>query len=172
MKTISYIILISTLPFFFSCKKENTTIKENDDTGTSTNTVDYNVQKNTLLQLVNNVRKSGCKCGSTDMPAVPAVTWNDLLAKAAFEHSKEMEANKNFSHTGINGSNPGDRITKAGYSWTSYGENIANGYPSEEAVITGWLNSEGHCKNIMSASVKEMGAGRQANYWTQEFASK
>ena len=49
-------------------------------------------------------------------------------------------------------------------------ENIANGYASEQSVMNGWLGSEGHCKNIMNGSFKEMGAGREGNYWTQILA--
>ena len=47
------------------------------------------------------VRKTGCNCGSTVMPPVAAVTWNDKLAKAAYDHSVEMKANDYFSHTGL-----------------------------------------------------------------------
>ena len=54
----------------------------------------------------------------------------------------------------------------------AYGENIAKGHPTEKAVIEGWLNSEGHCKNIMSPMFKEMGAARVSTYWTQEFGSR
>ena len=101
-----------------------------------------------------------------------AVTWNDKLAKAAYDHSVDMKLNDYFSHTGLNGSNPGQRITAAGYIWKTYGENIANGYASEQAVMNGWLGSEGHCKNIMNGSFKEMGAGREGNYWTQIFGAR
>jgi uncharacterized protein YkwD len=83
-----------------------------------------------------------------------------------------MNKNNYFSHTGLDGSSPGDRITRVGYNWRAYGENIAKGYTSEQAVMNGWLQSEGHCKNIMSSNVKEMGVGRDGNYWTQVFAAK
>ena len=106
------------------------------------------------------------------MPAVAVVTWNDKLAKAAYYHSVEMKSNDYFSHTGLNGSNAGQRITAAGYTWKTWGENIANGYTTEQAVVSGWLSSEGHCKNIMGINFKEMGVGRQGNYWTQVFAAK
>jgi uncharacterized protein YkwD len=106
------------------------------------------------------------------MPAVAPVTWNNVLENVALLHSTDMNKNNYFSHTGLDGSTPGDRITRAGYNWRAYGENIAKGYTSEQAVMTGWLQSEGHCKNIMSSNVKEMGVGRDGNYWTQVFASK
>jgi|SRR5690606_33170048 len=144
---------------------------ETPDNDTET-TGNYNVDKTVLLQLVNDVRKTGCNCGSTAMPPVNAVSWNDLLAKAAYDHSADMNAQDYFSHTGADGSSPGTRITATGYRWRSYGENIAKGYSNENAVMQGWLNSEGHCKNIMNASFKEMGAGRDGAYWTQVFGAQ
>jgi uncharacterized protein YkwD len=83
-----------------------------------------------------------------------------------------MQTLNYFSHTAKDGSDPGTRITKAGYTWRAYGENIAFGYPDEQAVMDGWIHSEGHCKNIMSPNFKEMGAGRAGDYWTQEFGAK
>lgn len=134
--------------------------------------ISFNVSKSKMLQLINNVRQAGCKCGTVTMPPVGKVAWNDKLGKAAYDHSAEMKANNYFSHTGLNGSNAGQRITAAGYSWKGWGENIAKGYNSEQAVVTGWLNSEGHCKNIMSPNFREMGVGRQDAYWTQEFGTR
>ncbi|MBC7850450.1 MAG: CAP domain-containing protein [Chitinophagaceae bacterium] len=153
----------------FSCQKNDLSSPEETPTEEATS---YKVNKATLLQLVNNVRAAGCTCGSTVMPPVSPVTWNDLLAKAAYGHSLDMMQKNYFNHTGSDGSDAGQRITAAGYVWTAYGENIANGYPNETAVMNGWLNSEGHCKNIMNAAVIEMGAGREANYWTQLFGRR
>lgn len=83
-----------------------------------------------------------------------------------------MVENNYFSHTGKNGSSPGDRIEAECYHWKTYGENIAYGYSFEEAVIEGWMKSEGHCMNIMSPHVKEMGVGRYKDRWKQIFASR
>ena len=59
---------------------------------------------------------------------LPPLAANAALAAAATAHSNDM-ANKNFfSHTGSDGSNPGQRISRAGYNWYTYGENIAAGY--------------------------------------------
>ena len=124
-----YTLILSVL--LFSCKKEDipatieTTNNGTGNTGNTTPTIVYNVNKAKILQLVNNVRKSGCTCGTTAMPPVAAVTWNDKLAKAAYDHSLDMKSNDYFSHTGLNGSSPGQRITAAGYVWKTYGENIA-----------------------------------------------
>ena len=165
------VVLLSSV-LIYSCTKTDIPVNDQTDSGTgNTATVVYNVNKAKLLDLVNAVRKTGCNCGSTTMPPVTAVTWNDKLAKAAYDHSVEMKTNDYFSHTGLDGSSPGQRITAAGYSWTSYGENIAEGYSTEQIVMNAWLGSEGHCKNIMNVGFKDMGVGRDGNYWTQDFGA-
>jgi uncharacterized protein YkwD len=121
---------------------------------------------------VNEVRSEGCDCGDETMPSVEALNWNDLLETAAINHSIDMNNNDYFDHTSKDGLTPGDRITTTGYQWSTYGENIANGYSNEEAVIEAWLGSPGHCKNIMSASFKEMGVGKSGAYWTQVFGTQ
>lgn len=60
--------------------------------------------------------------------ALQVLAPNDTLSQAARGHSQWMLAQDRFSHTGIGGSDPGDRIAAAGYafagSWT-WGENLA-----------------------------------------------
>lgn len=130
------------------------------------------VNKTLVMQLVNDVRKKGCQCGDTWYPPAPVVTWNDLLERAAFNHSKDMAQNNYFSHTSPNGDNAGARLREAGYNWLAYGENIAMGYNNEKEVVAGWIKSPGHCKNIMNKNYKEMGVAKVNSYWTQAFGSK
>jgi len=124
------VILLSSI-LFFSCKKNDAIVDNSSTNDSSTNNnnnnIVYNVNKATLLQLVNDVRKKGCTCGSTVMPAVGVVVWNDQLAKAAYDHSVDMKTQDYFSHTGLDGSSPGQRITATGYHWTSYGEKYCPG---------------------------------------------
>lgn len=151
-----------------SCNKEETT-------GTPSNgyyaQAPATPQQQKLLDLVNKVRATGTQCGSTFYPPTTPITWNNTLAQAAQKHSDYMDSKNDLNHTGANGSNPGERITAEGYQWSTYGENIAVGYPTEEAVIQGWLESEGHCKNIMNPDFKEMGIATKGAYWTQVFAT-
>lgn len=174
LRILPVILLGSFL--FSSCKKTDVVVDNSNSTGNNNNSsnsnVVYNVNKATMLQLVNDVRQKGCTCGTTVMPPVGVVAWNDQLAKASYDHSVEMNTHDYFSHTGLNGSDPGQRITAAGYPWSSWGENIAEGYSTEQIVMNAWLGSEGHCKNIMNGGFKDMGAGRDGNYWTQDFGSK
>ncbi|AOR31329.1 hypothetical protein BFF78_10035 [Streptomyces fodineus] len=117
-----------------------------------------------IVQLVNAERaKVGCH----------PLTVNAALMKAAQAHSADMAAHQNMSHTGSDGSSPGDRITRAGYAWSAYGENVAYGYATADQVMTGWMNSPGHRANILDCSFKEIGVGlaQPGSYWTQDFGT-
>jgi uncharacterized protein YkwD len=37
------------------------------------------------------------------------------------------------------------------------GENIAAGYSGVVAVVQGWMDSPGHCRNIMNATFSQIG---------------
>jgi uncharacterized protein YkwD len=133
-----------------------------------------------FLDAVNAARSVDRMCGQTLYEAAPLVAWDDRLAMAAYLHSFDMATNAFFSHTGSEGSSAGDRITREGYSWSTYGENIAVGYLSVSSVLQGWLGSEGHCRNLMNPAFREIGAGRaegpfsgnlQAPYWTFDMAA-
>ena len=63
-------------------------------------------------------------------------------------------------------------MERQGYNWRTYGENIAKGYANEKDVIEGWINSEGHCRNIMNPNFQEIGIGKEGEYWTQVFGTK
>lgn len=162
------------LLFTFSCNKEDIAsgVKGSNPADGQKPDIAYNLNAGAMLDMVNKTRVSGCICGTTAMPAVAALAWNDLLAKAAYNHSKDMELNNYFSHVSGNNETTGDRMKAVGYNWRAYGENIALGQTTEEVVMNSWLKSEGHCKNIMNKSFKELGAGRSGNYWTQVFGAK
>ena len=146
----------------------NTACDKNDDNGDN-GTEPLNEDK--LVQLVNDLRTNGTICGSDSMPGVDPISWNDKLERAAAIHSQDMDENEFLSHTGSDGSTLQDRIEKVNYNWSTIGENVANGYPDEEAVISGWQESEGHCKNMMNEDFTEMGLAKSGNYWTMVLAA-
>ncbi|MCZ1003712.1 CAP domain-containing protein [Streptomyces mirabilis] len=117
-----------------------------------------------VLALVNSERgKVGCS----------SLTLNAKLSKAAQDHSADMASHQNMSHTGSDGSDPGQRITTAGYTWSAYGENVAFGYSTPEEVMAGWMSSPGHKRNILDCGFKEIGIGlaQPGSYWTQDFGT-
>lgn len=132
-----------------------------------------------VLALVNRARAAGRTCGTTYHPAVPALTANAALAAAARAHSADMAANGYFSHTGLDGSTPWDRMRAVGYVHTAAGENIAAGQTGPAEVMAAWLGSPGHCANVMSPAFRELGVGYAhatgspyGHYWTQDFGSR
>lgn len=131
-----------------------------------------------VLALTNQRRTAGATCGTTAFPACPALVGNDKLRQAARCHSLDMATQNYFSHTGLDGSNPGARIAAAGFVANGWGENIAAGYTTPESVVNGWMTSEGHCRNIMNCRLPLLGVGYALDsastydhYWTQDFGA-
>ena len=130
-------------------------------------------------------------------PADPLV-WNDALYKASYEHSDDMMRSNTFSHDGSGteydwtaiildlrrGSNFRERMENNGYSnWAAISENIAahKGFFADELalVINGWIESDGHCHNLMNGDYEEIGmahvengSGDYTDYWTQNFGTR
>ena len=131
-----------------------------------------------ILAGVNRARAQARTCGTQAFAPAPPVTWNGRLALAALGHSSNMAEVRYFSHNEKDGSDPADRATRAGYTWRLVGENIASGNRSPQEAVQAWLDSPGHCANIMNPGFTEMGAAYAINpanenrtpYWTQVFA--
>lgn len=130
-----------------------------------------------MLAAVNNARAEARLCGENQRPAVEKLQWSCLLQEAAIAHSDDMSTQDFFDHTGSDGSDVGDRITRTGYVWSHAGENLAAGQRTVTTVMQGLLDSPKHCDNIMSDFYTEFGFGFRVNsntfytrYWTQNFA--
>ena len=88
-----------------------------------------------------------------------------------------MATNSYFSHTSLDGTTFDERIWSAGYTGGSpLGENIAAGMSSPQSVVSAWMDSAGHCTNIMKAGFGDIGVGYAhlsgspyRHYWTQDF---
>ena len=131
-----------------------------------------------VLALVNEARAKPQRCGSQAFAAAPPLRLNPVLNSLAGAHAADMARHNYFSHTGRDGSNVDGRATRAGYPWRAIGENIAAGQMTADTVVRGWINSPGHCANIMSPAFREMGAAFVVNtqssqgiYWAQVFGA-
>jgi Cysteine-rich secretory protein family len=113
-----------------------------------------------------------------------ALKFDVRLSAAARGHAKDM-ADRNYfeHHSGRTGfDTPGDRIHQAGSFEQAWAENIAfeQGKPDSSIVatfVTGWMNSPGHFKNIMTPGFTHTGIGVfKSNdgrvYAVQEFSSR
>jgi len=106
-------------------------------------------QMQRMLDLVNSERRSRGRS---------QLCFNSKLNAVAQDHSNDMASNNYFSHTGRDGSNPGTRVSRKGYSWRAYGENIAIN-SSIDSAHRSLMNSQGHRENILSSRYKHMGIG-------------
>jgi len=118
-------------------------------------------------------------CGNRAFNAARPVRWNDSLAEASRLHSEDMARYNYFSHNGRDGSDPAQRVERAGYRYRATGENIAAGQMKPEDAVAGWIKSPQHCANLMNPAYTEMGAAFSVNarsdmgvYWTQAFGSR
>lgn len=130
-----------------------------------------------VVDLVNAARSHSRKCGSARFAAAPPLSISRKLNEAAAGHARDMARRKFFDHRGDDGSQPKDRVIRAGYQPRLTGENIALGPESAEEVVAGWLASPGHCANIMESRFQDIGIGlasgrkRGQIYWVQSFGA-
>ncbi len=135
-----------------------------------------------MLGFINEIRASGCQCGTEFMPPTTPLTWHDKLEKASYDYS-ELMYTSNVTITTLNhnvgGTTAGQRIEAAGYVWAAYAENIAmriGGKFQVQEIFNAWKNSPGHCVNMMRPNVKELGVSHyfqnSKDYWTMELARR
>jgi uncharacterized protein YkwD len=128
--------------------------------------VDQVAYETEVVKLTNAERtRRGCK----------ALRIDDRLIASARAHSTDMVKNGFFDHTGSDGSNFVTREVRAGYpKRDAAAETIAYGYKTPQQVVTAWMNSAGHRKNILNCANMAVGVGIAVNakgapYWTQDF---
>lgn len=115
----------------------------------------------------------------------PALVYEERLAIAARCFAIDMAENNYFpqDHKGLDGSSPDQRIERAGYVWSAWGENIAAGPTTAQDVVNAWMNSAPHRANILGSNdvsklYTEIGIGHGYNdqsdnghYWVQDFGT-
>ena len=129
------------------------------------------------LQLVNDVRARGARCGDRVFAPVQPVTLSLTLTDVASGHALDMAEHNYFEHVDPAGQSPADRVRSVGYREKLVGENIAYGPKTVDEVVQGWLDSPGHCENIMDPRFAEMGIAvapgrstRRGLFWVQVLA--
>lgn len=130
------------------------------------------------LELVNEARARGARCGAQSFAPAPPLSLSGTLAGVALGHASDMALHDYFEHQDLSGQSPADRVRAAGYHEKLVGENIAYGPQSVDEAVKGWLASPGHCQNIMDPRFAEMGLGlapgrsaaRRGLFWVQVLA--
>jgi uncharacterized protein YkwD/stress response protein SCP2 len=108
---------------------------------------------------------------------LPPLAPEPLLGRAAAAHSADMAARQFFDHRNPDGLQVADRVTALGYRFATVAENIAAGQRTPTEVVTGWMNSPGHRRNILLPEITQIGVGYSPSadvygcYWTQVFGT-
>lgn len=106
----------------------------------------------------------------------PELVAHPTVQAAAGGHSDDQAAMLRMSHIGSDGSDGGDRLTRAGFEWGAWGENVAVGQRSAAEVVDAWMGSSGHRANILSSTFTTIGVGVATGadgrtYWTMLLAA-
>lgn len=122
-----------------------------------------------MLDAVNALRRAA---------GAPPVRLCPSLTAAAQEYAVTMASTGHYGHVGVDGSQPWDRMSAHGYSWTGAAENIAGGFSRVPVVMQAWHASAGHYENLVNPSLRHVGFGRATvqgsplgTYWVQDFAT-
>ena len=117
---------------------------------------------------------------------LPKFCVHPALQAAAEKHSRDMMDRDYFSHnTKGTGVTFAQRIEREGYNYSTAGENIAWGsgsLGSPDSIFKSWMKSDGHRKNILRKSFREIGIGAAgpgtfkgywgAVVWTADFGAR
>lgn len=104
----------------------------------------------TLIALTNTQRSAA---------GLAPLNFDGRLASSAFAKAQDMLAKGYWSHTSPDGRSTWYFVGQAGYGYVTVGENLAKGFSSDTAVITGWMASSTHRANILNPAFKDIGIG-------------
>lgn len=110
---------------------------------------------------------------------LPALAVSPTLTNSAVWKARHMAAYAYMQHDDPAppvARTTAQRIAACGYGAGGWGENIAYGYSTPEAVMQGWLGSSGHRANIERSTYRVIGVGAATSsggqvYWTQNFGT-
>ncbi|MGH2614452.1 MAG: CAP domain-containing protein, partial [Thermomicrobiales bacterium] len=127
-------------------------------------------QERAFLGLINDHRRANGR---------GPLSLQNQLGVAAERHSQDQAGHDRGGHDGSDGSDAGQRITRAGYDWRAWGENVYwnSSDGSARAAFAWWKNSSRHNANMLSRTFTEIGVGRAQSesgwwYWTTTFGDR
>ncbi|WP_191908668.1 CAP domain-containing protein [Rhodococcus erythropolis] len=78
-----------------------------------------------------------------------AFTTSETLRSSSCAKADHMLSQDYWAHTSPDGVTPWTFIEKAGYRYTTAGENLAKSYPDDSSLVAAWMNSPSHRENVL-----------------------
>ncbi|MFD6461199.1 sigma-70 family RNA polymerase sigma factor [Streptomyces roseolus] len=119
-----------------------------------------------VTELVNRLRAdAGCAPLRTD----------PRLTAAARAYARDMTARGYYGHASPEGEFADTRMTGAGYRWSAWAENLAEGQKDPAAVVADWRDDAGHARNMLDCAYRDTGVaaapGPRGTVWVQKLAA-
>ena len=154
-------LVFGCLFLFVGCTSAEVFESTEDTIENNENSPETSMEKQ-VVEIVNAERKK---------QKLTSLSVDESLMRSCDIRAKELV--EKFSHTRPDGNSC---FTSIKTSYNAAGENIAYGQKSAQAVMTTWINSEGHRNNILSDKYTHIGVGCYENdnrlYWVQLFIRK
>jgi len=102
------------------------------------------------------------------------------LDDAAQHHAEDMLARSFYNHSSPDGTSPVTRTRKSGYAGRIVGENIARGPFAVQEVVSNWMGSTEHRRNLLLPAFTHLGVGVVVGHnaamgdtviWVQDFGA-
>ena len=94
----------------------------------------------------------------------PKVVLNSKLNAAAQAKVDDMFKNNYWAHISPTGTKPWFFISNAGYKYQHAGENLARDFSNSSEVVSAWMASPTHRKNLLDKRYKDMGIAVKDGY--------
>ena len=121
---------------------------------------------NEVFSLINDIRK---QYGLPEFKTLEKL--DEVAALRAWENTVK------YGHDRPDGRRCFTALEESGLNYRKCAENVAAGYKTPADVVNGWMNSDGHRKNILDPNLEylgvgcylEKGDGGYSSYWSQMF---
>jgi len=108
------------------------------------------VRPSTVFSLSNQERKD---------EGVPQLSLNPLLMRAAQLKAEDMAEEAYYAHVSPQGETPMHWLDTVGYKYQYVGENLTANILDEGEVVSAWMGSPGHRRNLLDPKFTQMGVG-------------
>lgn len=92
------------------------------------------------------------------------VKSNPELTQAALAKAADMFAHNYWAHVSPQGIEPWAFVSNAGYSYQHAGENLARDFSNPKDIVTAWMASPTHKKNLLDPRYKDIGVAVMDGY--------